>query len=266
LVNRTDSISFGSAELIEGADAKAGRGMKVRKLGIVGGTSWSSTAMYYEHINRGVAQRLGGLHSALLAIESLEMASFAALQMAGDWDGVAAVEIEAAKRLQASGAEGLLIASNTGHKCYDAVAANVDLPVLHIGEATADHLVADRLSRVALLGTRFTMTEPFMRARLEGRGITLAPIEAGWIREVDRIIFEELAAGRVVRDSQRKLKTLITDLAKQKVQAVVLGCTELVLAVDVRANVIPVYDTTAIHARAAVEWMLAEEEQARAAA
>jgi aspartate racemase len=138
--------------------------------------------------------------------------------------------------------------------------------VLHIGEATADHLVADRLSRVALLGTRFTMTEPFMRARLEGRGITLAPIEAGWIREVDRIIFEELAAGRVVRDSQRKLKTLITDLAKQKVQAVVLGCTELVLAVDVRANVIPVYDTTAIHARAAVEWMLAEEEQARAAA
>src|SRR5437868_7409639 len=240
--------------------------MKVRKLGIVGGTSWSSTAMYYEHINRGVAQRLGGLHSALLAIESLEMDSFAALQMAGDWDGAAAVEIEAAKRLQASGGEGLLIASNTGHKCYDAVAANVDLPVLHIGDATADRLVADRLSRVALLGTRFTMTEPFMRTRLEGRGITLAPIEAGWIREVDRIIFEELAAGRVVRDSQRKLKTLITDLAKQKVQAVVLGCTELVLAVDVRANVIPVYDTTAIHARAAVEWMLAEQEQARAAA
>ncbi len=238
----------------------------MRKLGIIGGTSWNSTAMYYEHINRGVARRLGGLHSALLAIESLDMASYAALQMAGDWDGVAQVEIEAGKRLQASGAEGLLIASNTGHKAYDAVAANVDVPVLHIGDCTADQLVADRRTRVALLGTRFTMTETFMRSRLETRGIALEPIEALWIREVDRIIFEELAAGRVVRDSQRKLKTLITELAKAKVQAVVLGCTELVLAVDVRANVIPVYDTTAIHARAAVEWMLAEEEQARAAA
>jgi aspartate racemase len=243
----------------EGADT-------LRKLGIIGGTSWNSTAMYYEHINRGVAQRLGGLHSALLAIESLEMADYAALQMAGDWDGVAKVEIDAAKRLEASGAEGLLIASNTGHKAYDAVAKNVDVPVLHIADATADRLIADRMTRVALLGTRFTMTETFMRGRLESRGITLAPIEAGWIGEVNRIIFEELAAGRVVRDSQRKLKTLITELAKAKVQAVVLGCTELVMAVDVRANVIPVYDTTAIHARAAVEWMLAEEEQARAAA
>ena len=91
--------------------------MKLRKLGIIGGTSWSSTAMYYEHINRGVAQRLGGLHSAVLSIESLDFAAYAAMQMAGDWDGVAAVKIEAARRLQASGAEGLLIASNTGHKC-----------------------------------------------------------------------------------------------------------------------------------------------------
>jgi len=242
------------------------RGITLRKLGIIGGTSWNSTAMYYEHINRGVGQRLGGLHSALLAIESLEMASYAALQMAGDWDGVAKVEVDAARRLQASGAEGLLIASNTGHKAYDAVAKNVDVPVLHIGDCTADRLTADGRKLVALLGTRFTMTETYVRSRLEARGVTLAPIEAPWIREIDRIIFEELAAGRVGRDSQRKLKPLITELAKAKVQAVVLGCTELVLAVDVRANVIPVYDTTAIHARAAVEWMLAEEEQARAAA
>jgi aspartate racemase len=110
------------------------------------------------------------------------------------------------------------------------------------------------------------MTEAYVRGRLEARGIVLVPIAPHWMHEVDRIIFDELAAGRVVRDSQRKLKTLITELAKQKVQAVVLGCTELVLAVDVRANVLPVYDTTAIHARAAVEWMLAEEEEARAAA
>ena len=110
------------------------------------------------------------------------------------------------------------------------------------------------------------MLEPHVRSRLEGRGISIVPIDDASIKEVDRIIFEELAAGRVVRDSQRKLKTLITELAKQRVQAVVLGCTELVLAVDTRANVLPVYDTTEIHARACVEWMLADEEQARAAA
>ena len=246
--------------------AKRKRERAMRKLGIIGGTSWSSTALYYDHINRAVARRLGGLHSATLAIESLDLAPVAAMELSGDWDGVARVTLEAAKRLEASGAEAVVITSNTGHKVFDAVVANIRVPMLHIGDATADQIVADRRTRVALLGTRFTMTEPHVRSRLEARGIELAAVDAAWIREVDRIIFEELAAGRVVRDSQRKLKTLITDLAKQKVQAVVLGCTELVLELDVRANVITVYDTTGIHARACVEWMLAEEEQARAAA
>ena len=239
----------------------------MKKLGIIGGATWSSTALYYDHINRLVAQRLGGLHSASLAIESLDLAPFAAMQQAGDWDGVAKVVVEAARRLKASGAEALLLASNTSHKVEGAAAAETGLPILHIADVTADRLVADGRSRVALLGTRFTMTEPFIRDRIEARGISCVPIEAGWIAEVDRIIYDELAVGRVVRDSQRKLKTLITELAKQKVQAIVLGCTELAMAVDVRANVLPVYDTTAIHARAAVEWMLdSEEEQARAAA
>ena len=244
----------------------AGKGSKLRKLGIVGGTSWSSTALYYEHINRGVAKRLGALHSARLAIESLDLAPVAEMELADDWDGVAAVLIEAARKLRSSGAEGILLASNTSHKVYDRVKAAVRVPILHIADPTADRLVADKRTRVALIGTRFTMTEGHIRDRLEARGIELAPIRADWVREIDRIIFDELAAGRVVRDSQRKLKTLITELAKQKVQAVVLGCTELVLAVDVRANVIPVYDTTVIHARAAVDWMLEDEEQARAAA
>ena len=238
----------------------------MRKLGIIGGMSWSSTALYYDHINRGIAQRLGGLHSARLGIESLDFDEIAAMEMAGDWDGITREVLDAAAKLEAGGAEGLIIACNTVHKSYDAVAANVGIPVLHIGDAAADRIVADRRSRVALLGTRFTMTDTFVRSRLEARGITLVPIAPEWMAEVDRIIFEELAAGRVVRDSQRKLKTLITELAKQKVQAVVLGCTELVFAVDVRANVLPVYDTTGIHARACVDWMLAEEEQARAAA
>jgi aspartate racemase len=168
--------------------------------------------------------------------------------------------------LEASGAEGVIITSNTGHKVFDAVSANIDAPMLHIGDAVAEKLVADRQTRVALLGTRFTMTEGHVRDRLERRGIQLAAIDDLWIREVDRIIFDELAAGRVVRDSQRKLKTLMTELSKQKVQAVVLGCTELVLAVEVRANVLPVYDSTAIHARACVEWMLTEREEQQAQA
>ena len=238
----------------------------MKKLGIIGGTSWASTALYYEQINRGVAQRLGGLHSAVLAIESLDLAPFAAMQQAEDWEGVARTTVEAAKQLKASGAEGLLLASNTLHKVAPEIEAATGLPILHIGDAAADKIVADRRNRVALLGTRFVQAEPFVRERYEKRGIQLVDLQPWWRTEVDRIIYDELAAGRVVRESQRKLKTLITELGKQKVQAVVLGCTELVLAVDTRANVLPVYDTTALHARMAVEWMLGDEEQARAAA
>jgi aspartate racemase len=138
--------------------------------------------------------------------------------------------------------------------------------VINIADAAADKIVADGRKRIALLGTRFTMSEDFSRHRYTQRGLVLHPLTGGWAQEVDRIIYEELAAGRVVRDSQRKLKTLITELAKLKVEAIVLGCTELVLAVDARANVLPVYDTTALHARAAVEWMLGEREAERAAA
>ena len=238
----------------------------MRKLGIIGGTSWTSTALYYEHVNGAVAQRLGGLHSARLAIESLDFAELTALQLANDWHAIAMLYSDAGRRLVSAGAEGMLMACNTTHKIYDQLAASAGVPVLHIGDAAADRLAADRRTRVAVLGTRFTMTEPFVRSRIEARGINVVPIDESWVREIDRIIFDELAVGRVVRDSQRKLKTLITELAKQRVQAVVLACTELVLAVDVRANVIPVYDTTAIHAHAAVDWMLAGEEEARAAA
>jgi len=239
----------------------------MKKLGIIGGASWSSTALYYEQINRGVAARLGGLHSARLAIESFDFEDdYARYHRSGDWDAATAVVVAAAGRLKQAGADGLLLASNTMHKSYDAVVAATGLSMLHIGEVTGERLSADARTRVALLGTRFTMTEPFLRERYEQRGIQLAPIAAEWIREVDRIIYEELAGGRVVRESQRKLKTLMTELGKQKVQAVVLGCTELVMAVDKYSNVLPVYDTTSIHARAAVEWILDDEEQARAAA
>lgn len=239
----------------------------MRKLGIVGGTSWNSTALYYEHINKGVARRLGGLHSARLVIESLDCEDdYAAFHRRGDWAGGEKLMVEAAQRLVTAGAEGVILTSNTAHKHYDAVAAAVGVPMLHIGDAAAERIAADDRQSVALLGTRVTMTEPHVRSRFEQRGIRLAEIEQGWITEVDRIIYEELAAGRVVRESQRKLKTLITELGKKRVQAVVLGCTELVLAIDPRANVLPVYDTTELHAAKAVEWMLADKEEARAAA
>jgi aspartate racemase len=241
--------------------------LQVRKLGIVGGASWNSTALYYEHINKGVGARLGGLHSARMVIESLDCEDdYAAFHRRGDWAGGEKIVIDACRRLAAAGAEGLILTSNTMHKHFDAVAATIDLPVLHIGEAAAKHIAADGRRTVALLGTRVTMTEPYVRRHFDDRGIRLAEVEDGWITEVDRIIYEELAGGRVVRDSQRKLKTLITELGKKRVEAIVLGCTELVLAIDPRANVLPVYDTTAIHARAAVEWILEDEERARAAA
>jgi aspartate racemase len=238
----------------------------LKKLGIIGGTSWSSTARYYELINRGVAQRLGGLHSASLAIESLDHAPIAAMQQASDWDGVALTAARAAARLAASGAEALVLASTTLHKVEAAIIAASGLTVINVAATAADKIVADGRRHVALLGTRFTMGEDFARARYSERGIVLHLLSPDWMREVDRIIYDELATGRVVRDSQRTLKTLITELGKAKVEAIVLGCTELGLAIDARANVLPVYDTCAIHARAAVEWMLGDEEKARAAA
>lgn len=238
----------------------------MKKLGIIGGVTWHSTALYYDQINRGIAQRLGGIHSATLIIESLDAADFAALQDRGDWAGIDAMIVGAAHRLADAGAEGLLMACNTMHKSAPAVEAEVRLPLLDIREATAARIVADGRTRIALLGSRFTMTEPFGRKPYEERGIQLVELNSVWRAEVDRIIHEELTAGCVVRESQRKLKTLITELGKQKVQAIVLGCTELVLAVDAKANVLPVYDTTALHARMAVEWMLSEQEEARAAA
>ena len=234
----------------------------MKQLGIIGGTSWNSTALYYEHINRAVAAQLGGLHSARLTIESLDFADYAACHASGDWDAANGIVVAAAQKLKRAGVDGLLLASNTMHKAVGAVASATGLAIVDVRDATAARLAADGQTHIALLGTRTTMTEPFAREKLSERGIVVHDLPDEWVTEVDRIIYEELVIGHVSRDSQRKLKTLLTELAKQRVQAAVLGCTELCLAVDVRANVLPVYDITAIHARAAVEWML---DQARAA-
>ena len=238
----------------------------MKKLGIIGGTSWNSTALYYDHINREVARRLGGLSSARLVLENLDLAPYAALQQSGDFDAAEKIIVEAGTNLKAAGAEAILIASNTTNRYGPAVEAATGLPLLGIAPPTIQKIVADGRQSIALLGTRFVMTEEFGRAPYEEAGLDIAPITADWVATVDRIIFDELAKGIVRRDSQRALKTLLTELQRRKTDAVVLACTELVLAVDPRANVLPVYDTTELHARAAVDWMLGKEETARAAA
>lgn len=221
--------------------------------------SWVSTAIYYEAINKGVAKRLGGLRSAPLLMESLDFATVARLQSEGEWDVLAELLIASAKRLEAAGAEGLILCSNTAHKMHDWVDGAVKVPMLHIGDVTAARLNADGVQRAGLIGTRFTMSESFYRERLEAHGIAVSVPDAAMRQEIDRIIFEELARGTVSRVSQRTLKTCITTMAQARNQAVILGCTELVMLVDPGANVLPVYDTTALHARAAVDWILQDE-------
>ena len=225
---------------------------------MVGGTSWLSTALYYEQINKAVAKAKGGLSSAPLVIESLDLAPLAELELAGEWDRVGEIVAAAAARLEAAGAEGLIVCSNTTHKTVPAIEAAVSVPLLHIGDVTADRLAADGVRTAGLIGTRFTMGEGFLRDRIEARGIALTLPDPATAAEIDRIIFEELAKGQISRNSQRRLKTCLTEMGKARQQAVILGCTELVLLVDPGANVIPVYDTTALHAAAAARWILEE--------
>ena len=229
---------------------------------MIGGLSWVSTALYYEQINKGVNRRLGGVASAPLVVESIDFGRFSALEHDGRWEEAAAILIDAARRLEASGATAIVLCSNTCHKMYDEVAAAVGVPLLHIGDITAAKLTADGVRRAGLIGTKFTMSEPFYRERIEAHGIEVTVPDPGMAQEIDRIIFEELVRGTVSRVSQRTLKTCLTVLGQARNQAVILGCTELVMLVDPGANVIPVYDTTAIHAQAAVEWILGDGEAA----
>lgn len=236
---------------------------QLRKLGLIGGMSWVSTAMYYEQINKGVNKRLGGLSSAPLLLESFDFGPIARMQRDGEWTALAGLLVDSARRLRDSGADGLILCSNTMHKVFDQIAGQVDLPILHIGEATADKLASDGVRRAGLIGTRFTMNERFYRDRIEARGIAVTTPDPSTMAEIDRIIFEELAKGLVSRVSQRTLKTCLTIMGQARNQGVILGCTELVMLVDPVANVLPVYDTTAIHSRAAVDWILADEDESR---
>jgi aspartate racemase len=231
----------------------------VRKLGLIGGMSWVSTAMYYEQINKGVSRRKGGITSAPLIIESFDFAPVAKLQAEENWEALAKQLGASAKRLEKAGAHGLIICSNTMHRVYDHVAAQVKVPILHICDVTAARLAKDGVRRAGLIGTRFTMNDSTYRGRIEAHGISVASPDATMMKEIDRIIYDELTRGIVSRVSQRTLKTCLTILGQARNQAVILGCTELVMLVDPVANVLPVYDTTALHSQAAVDWILGED-------
>jgi aspartate racemase len=228
----------------------------LRKLGLIGGMSWYSTRTYYEHINRGVQARAGKLASAPLLIESLDSSELMRLSSADDWKRASDVLADSAQRLEAAGATAIIIGSNAMHKVFDAVAGGVSVPVLHIAECVGERMATKGTRKAALLGTRNVMVESFYRQKLIARDIELLPPEMGFVDTLDRIIYDELVQGKASRQAERELKTIITNLEQDGAEAIVLGCTELEMVVDVDANVLPIFDCTRIHADAAVDWIL----------
>jgi len=228
----------------------------LRKLGLIGGLSWLSTRTYYEHLNRLVQASRGRQASAPLLIESLDFTDLQRLQSAEEWQHAAAILSDSARRLEQAGATCVVIGSNAMHKVYDAVAGSVTVPVLHIAECVADRMARDGLRKAALIGTRNVMAESFYRQKLVARDIELLPPDLRFVEALDRIIYSELMLGKATRQAERELKTIMVELQRAGAQAVVLGCTELEMVVDVDANVMPIYDCTRIHAECAAEWIL----------
>lgn len=228
----------------------------MRKLGLIGGMSWFSTRSYYERINKLVQRRVGDHASAPLLIESLDFSDLVRLSTAEDWDQAAGILSDSAKRLEVAGATAILICANSMHRVYDQVAGSVSVPVLHIAECVGERLAANGVKKAALIGPRNVMLESFYRQKLIARDIELLPPEMEFVETLDRIIYGELIVGKPSRQAERELKTIITNLAQDGAQAVVLGSTELEMVVPIDANVLPIYDCTRIHADAAVEWIL----------
>ena len=229
----------------------------MRVIGLLGGMSWESTAEYYRIINQEVRRRLGGQHSARIVMYSVDFDEVAQLQHAGDWDGCAELLADGARRLKTGGADFALLCTNTMHKVLPRVEAEVELPFVHIADATAAAIRTAGQTRVALLGTRFTMEHDFYHARLAQAGIeTLVPGDAD--REtVHRVIYDELVQGAISGESRRQYVRIIRALADRGAEGVVLGCTEIPLLVGADDSPVPLFDTTRIHAEAAVDRALA---------
>ncbi len=224
----------------------------MKTLGLLGGMSWESTLPYYRTINQTVRERLGGLHSARLLLYSVDFAEIERLQHAGDWDGAGALLGRAACALRAGGAELLLICTNTRHNVAVAVLAASGLPLLHIADPTGEAIRAAGLARVGLLGTRFTMEQAFYRQRLaERHGLEVLVPEPAERERVHAIIYEELCQGRILESSRQAYRGIIAGLAARGAQGVILGCTEIGLLIGAHDAPVPLFDTTALHARAA---------------
>lgn len=231
----------------------------MRTLGILGGMSWESTAHLYQLLNQGMAARLGGLHSARLVLHSVDFAEIEALQRSGDWAAAAAQLGEAGAGLKAAGAEALLIATNTMHKVANEIEAASGLPLIHIVDATAAALQVAGVRRAGLLATRYTMEQDFYRGRMRERhGIELLTPDAVGRAEVHRVIYEELCRGRVLDASRAFFEAQITTLAAAGAEGLILGCTEVCLLLDPRRpSALPLFDSTSLHAQAALDWALA---------
>jgi aspartate racemase len=229
----------------------------MKRIGILGGMSWESSAEYYRLINEGIRERLGGLHSAELLLRSVDFEPVERLQHAGAWEDLGRLLAEAARELERGGAEGILLATNTMHKVAEAIESATELPFLHIADATAERLRRDGIRRVGLLGTAFTMVEPFYRRRLEERyGLEVLVPEAPGRERVHRVIYDELCLGITREESRRAYLEIVEELARRGAEAVILGCTEIGLLIRDGDAPVPLYDTTRIHAEAAVEWMV----------
>jgi aspartate racemase len=228
----------------------------LRLLGVLGGMSWTSTAAYYRLLNTGVAERLGGLHSARLLVHSVDFDPIAARQHSGDWVGTSLILEEAARGLAAAGAEGLLLATNTMHKVADDVERAAGLPLLHIADATAAAVRAAGLERVGFLGTAYTMEDTFLVDRLARGGVEAVVPPAPARAEVHRIIYDELVRDVVREESRATYRRIMTDLVNDGVEGMVFGCTEIGLLVSADDTTVPVFDSAEIHAAAAVEWMV----------
>jgi aspartate racemase len=228
-----------------------------RVIGMLGGMSWQSSAEYYRLANELVRERLGGLHSARCLLSSVDFADIEAMQVAGEWEQAGKVLAEAAKGLEAGGAELLVICTNTMHKVADQVQAAVQIPLLHIGDVAAKAVTDAGLHTVGLLGTAFTMEQAFYRDRLAGHGLTVLIPDADDRAEVHRIIYDELCFGVVREESRQLYREVIQRLIDAGAQGIVLGCTEIELLVSESDSSVPVFPTTRLHVEAVVDASLA---------
>lgn len=230
----------------------------MKTIGMLGGMSWESTQSYYRAINEGVKAKLGGLHSARIALYSVDFADIEALQHQGEWDKTADILADAALSVQKAGAEFLLICTNTMHKVAPQIQHKIDIPVLHIADATARVLLADDVKRVGLLGTRFTMEQDFYKARLQAQGIDVMVPDEGERALIHDVIYSELCLGVISDSSKIRYLDIVSRLADNGAQAIILGCTEIALLIQQQDTDVPLYDTTAIHAAQAIALALGE--------